>query len=60
MSSQTRTIVKETMQLVYLVDQLAKMKDEAIIKYYDALDFQQIETEIKEQKELLISKIQKV
>jgi uncharacterized protein YaaW (UPF0174 family) len=60
MSYTTRTLVKETMQLVYLVDQLAKMKDESIIKYYDSLDFQQIESEIKEQKELLISKIEKV
>ena len=58
--SNTRTLVKETMQLVYLVDQLAKMKEDSIMAYYDDRDFNQIEKEIKEQKELLILKIEKV
>jgi hypothetical protein len=58
--SNTRTLVKETMQLVYLVDQLSKMKEDSIMQYYDDRDFNQIEKEIKEQKELLILKIEKV
>lgn len=60
MSYPTRTLVKETMQLVYLVEQLAKMKEDSIMQYYDEIDFEQIEKEIKEQKELLILKIEKV
>lgn len=56
--SNTRTLVKETMQLVYLVDKLAKMKEDSIMQYYDELDFNQIEKEIKEEKELLKLKIE--
>lgn len=60
MSYTTRTLVKETMQLVYLVEQLAKMKEDSVAVYYDELDFEEIKQEIDKQKTVLIYKIEDV
>ncbi|CAK0748663.1 hypothetical protein CCP3SC1AL1_1620002 [Gammaproteobacteria bacterium] len=59
MTSEQRTFIKESYNLVYLIRQRYDM-NLAAIGVYDILDFMQIEKEIKESKELLKFKIDRL
>ena len=60
MKDEIRHVSKSALNLFYLCEQLEQMRDQNHFKYYDDLDFEQIEKEIKEMKELVISKIEKL
>jgi hypothetical protein len=60
MKDELRQVAKDTLKLFYLCEQLNEMNDPNTKRYYDSLDFAQIEKEIKEMKEFVISKIEKL
>jgi len=60
MKDELRHVAKDTLKLFYLCEELEQMRDQNHFKYYDDLDFEQIEKEIIEMKELVISKIEKL
>jgi hypothetical protein len=60
MRDEIKSTAKEALKLFYLCEQLEEMKDPNTTKYYDTIDFMQIEIEIRELKESVISKITKL
>ena len=59
MTQEQRTFIKEAHNLVWLQNKLDDMK-ESSSEIYDIMDFIQIEKEIKESKELLKLKIDRL
>ncbi len=60
MKDELKKVAKEAMKLLFMCEQLDQMNDPNCKLYYDAADFSQIEIEIREMKELVISKIEKL
>ena len=60
MKDELRQVAKDTLKLFYLCEQLDEMNDPNTKRYYDSLDFTQMESEIKEMKDLVIMKIEKL
>jgi len=60
MKDELRQVAKDTLKLFNLCEQLEQMRDQNHFKYYDDLDFEQIECEIEDLKDLVIMKIEKL